>query len=58
MISFSFTCDKAPVKDIAIGKKHINMTINTLGNKSNPNQIENKGPKTIIGTVCVTIKYG
>ena len=36
----------------------INMTINTLGNKSNPNQIENNGPKTIIGTVCVTIKYG
>ena len=58
LISFSLTCDKASVKDIAIGKKHINMTINTLGNKSNPNQIENNGPKTIIGTVCVTIKYG
>lgn len=34
------------------------ITIRTFGKRSNPNQIENNGPSTITGTVCVTIRNG
>ena len=46
------------MKEMAIGKKHMKMTIRILGAMPKPSQMANSGPSTITGTVWVTTRCG